>query len=70
MQRGYGCKIPLPGKDCAGPETMVEAVHTPVLLDITSDVNNTEMNQKCNEPSDVIGGHILPAVIRNGVGRA
>ena len=49
---------------------MVEGLRTPVLLDITSDVNNAGMNQKCNEPSDFIGGHILPAAIRNGVGRA
>ena len=33
-------------------------------------MNNTEINQKCNEPSDFIGGHILPAAIRKGVGRA
>ena len=49
---------------------MVEALRSPALLDITSDVNNDGMNQKCNETSDFIGGHILPAAIRNGVGRA
>ena len=33
-------------------------------------MNNAEMNQNCNEPSDFIGGHVLPAAIRKGVGRA
>ena len=58
------------GKDCAHPETMLEGLRTPVLLDVTSDMNNIEIIQKCNEPSDFIGGHILPAAIRKGVGRA
>ena len=49
---------------------MVEGLRTPVFLDITSDVNNAEMIQKCNESSDFIGGHVLPAAIRKGVGRA
>ena len=52
-----------------GPETMGEGLHTPVLLDINSDVN-AEMNQNCNEPSDFIGSHVLSAAIRKGVGRA
>ena len=58
------------GKDRAHPETMLEGLCTPVLLDVTSDMNNTEIIQKCNEPSDFIGGRILPAAIRKGVGRA
>ena len=49
---------------------MVEGLRTPVLLNITSDVNNAEINQNCNEPSNFIGGHVLSAAIRKGIGRA